>query len=367
MENNRIRVIVLAVCAFSVRAMAQERSQQGEAAPHVSAWQSGFEEAFAAAQAAEAAQRWEEGVRLYERVQEFIPGEPTTLVSQARCLIHLGRGEAALLCLGRAVEGGWTLEDQLRSDAAFVPLHGSDDFERLFVRMAEIRAEPIVVYVPAALDRTRPAPLIVAFHGRAENPHLFMPSWKQAADTLGAVVVAPRGVRTVGDGLPNVWEKEGATSSREIDVDACRVLLESCLQRARAAAKVDERRMVLAGYSQGGAVALALLCRNPDRFVGAFAQATVYMDGDADLWRAARGRVRDGDGRVVLISGELDRLRPHAELARDHLTGAGWDVRFEVVPGVGHEPPGDNTRRQIEAVRYLLAGERESATQGARE
>jgi hypothetical protein len=51
---------------------------------------------------------------------------------------------------------------------------------------------------------------------------------------------------------------------------------------------------------------------------------------------------------------DLDRLRTHSESATADLLAAGWTARFDTVPGVGHEPPDDNVRRQVGAIRFAL-------------
>lgn len=322
------------------------------AAAQPSVWQVRFEKTWKAALAAEKSQEWEKALRLYSEVQQLLPRESTTLISRARCLSRLRRQDESLKCLQQAVESGWTQDTVLREDPAFDQLRKKGAFRKLIKRMNEIKQERILLYVPPTVDPTKPAPLIIAFHGRNENPHYSLPSWKEASDTLAAVVVAPRGMHRRGENLLHVWEDpRTAKNTSDIDLPACAAIAREAITLAERKCRIDPRRIVLAGYSQGGAVALALLGKEPDRYVGAFAQASLRPPRDKKYWESALGGRQK---RVFLIAGELDHLRSHSERASADLRAAGLQVRYEVIPGVGHEPPEDNVRRQVEAIRFVL-------------
>lgn len=325
------------------------------AAPQQSAWQVNFQKTWKAAQAAEEAREWQNALRLYTEVQQLIPREQTTLVSRARCLSKLHRLDEALECLQQAVESGWTQDAVLTEDPAFERLRKKGVFQKLIKRMNKIKQERILLYVPPTVNLTKPAPLIIAFHGRGENPHFFLPSWKEASNRLAAVVVAPRGIHSRGGNTLYVWEDpKTAKNGSEVDLPACTAIAREAILFAKRKCRIDPRRVVLAGYSQGGAVALALLGKEPDRYLGAFAQASLFPPRDKKYWESALcGRQK----RVFLIAGELDTLRSHSDRACADLRAAGWQVRYEVLPGVGHEPPEDNAQRQVEAIRYVLGEE----------
>lgn len=317
-------------------------------------WATKMDAAWTAAQSADEAKDWKRAAGYYREVLLLIPHESTSKVALARCLAQLGETDEPLRLLETAVENGWNQTQALREEPAFEGMRRDPRYQRLYERIAEIEKENIVVYLPPGLDKAQPAPLIVAFHGRNENPHAFVPTWRDAANSLGAVIVAPRGVHRVSDNLLNVWESPEATRDRDtsrIDLAACRRLADEAIRLARKKAAINERRIVLTGYSQGGVVALRLLCDSPKQFAGAFAQATVYKPLGEEAWRAAR---IERAGRVYLLSGELDTLRPRSEDAYKELKAAGWSVELEIVSGCGHEPPEDNSRRQIEAIRFIL-------------
>lgn len=317
-------------------------------------WAKKFDAAWKAAESAEKAKDWKRAAGFYREVTLLIPHESTTKVALARCVARQGEKDEPLRLLEDAVELGWNQPKTLRDEPAFERLRVDPRYHQLYDRIAEIEKESIVVYLPPKLDKAKPVPLIVAFHGRSENPHAFLPTWKEAANSLGAVVVAPRGMHRISDNLLNVWEGPDATRDRDtarIDFSGCKKLTEKAIRLAKEKASIDDRKIILAGYSQGGVVALRLLCDAPKQYAGAFAQATVYKPLGVEAWRVARsGR----SGRVYLLAGELDSLRPRAEQAYEELKSAGWSVQLEIVPGCGHEPPANNSERQIEAIRHIL-------------
>lgn len=139
-------------------------------------WQQRFQSAQSAAQAAEERQDWPDALRRYEEVLKLIPGEITTLASLAKCHLYLNEPDKALDRLAEAVEHGWNQKKALDSDAVFECLRGREWYKRLLGRIDEIEKENIVVHVPPGLDRSMPAPLLLAFHGRGENPHIFLPT-----------------------------------------------------------------------------------------------------------------------------------------------------------------------------------------------
>lgn len=338
----------------------------GQAGEKQSPWQARFNQAYQEAQTAESAGQWQQAAEAYREVQRLAPHEITTLVALARCYGRLGKNDEAFGCLSEAVEHGWNQTEQLQTEEAFAALRTRDDFAKLIRRIAEIESENLVVYLPPRLA-SGPAPLLIAFHGRGENPHYFLSTWKEAADQLGAVLVLPRGVRREANNLLNLWEQRGA---KTVDLAACAKLAEQAIEQARKRHAIDPERIVLSGYSQGGAVALGLLAMNPERYAGAFVQATTYS-GPESGWARKPSDNRGGPGvgghRVYLIAGELDKLRPQTESAATDLKAAGWDIRLDIVENVGHEPPIDNSRRQAEAVRFILRQDRnsgEAAPQG---
>lgn len=324
------------------------------AAAQKSDWAIKFENLWSKAQEADGAERWAEAVRYYTEVRSILPFEAMSCYRSAVCYAHLGRKDEAFASLTDAVRFGWDDKAGIVAEEAFQSLHAHPRYRKLLDQADAVRDEPILVYVPDTIDCTKPAPLIVALHGRGENPHAHLPFWKDAADRLGAVVTVPRGVRKGHISLLNTWDKPDIANTRDtsdIDGEASKKIVDEAIALAAEKCHIDERRIVLAGYSQGGAVALRLLVDDPHRYAGAFTMATLYKSPGVDAWRKANETRKI---RVRLLTGELDRLKRHSEKANRELTEAGVEVSLISMPSVGHEPPADWVDRQVNGVRLIL-------------
>jgi predicted esterase len=317
-----------------------------------SEWQRKYWTTVPKAEQADEAGNWAEAARLHAEIINLLPHGPVSHYGLARALAHLERDDEALEELRQSIELGWADIEGLRSEPAFERIRGRSGFESVLDRGKEIADEPVAVYVPPGLDKKTLAPLVITFHGLGENPHSHIRSWKQAADRLGAVVAAPRGVGRIDHGAVHSfrWTTPGGDQDRK-DFLQCKGLLQQCLDLAGQRADIDVDRIVLAGYSQGGSVALALLADAPDRFRGAVVEATSWSPRILETWnRPPSGR----QARVYLIVHEFDRTRPQGEEAYHALKDAGIDARLEVVRGADHEIPLHNDARQTEAVRFVL-------------
>lgn len=96
-------------------------------------------------------------------------------------------------------------------------------------------------YVPASLDRTHPAPMIVFLHGAGSGPSAYRSVLEDGADELGVVLLLPKSVAFEG------W---GTSGDRESIAEAVRSMRGSLL--------IDSRRTAIAGHSSGGAYAIII-------------------------------------------------------------------------------------------------------------
>jgi dienelactone hydrolase len=91
-------------------------------------------------------------------------------------------------------------------------------------------------YVPATLDATKPAPLVLFFHGSNGTPEDYKAFVATAAEKAGCVVALPKSFSNAGWGVGNDEQTTAET-----------------LRLVRAELPVDDRRVALAGHSAGGA------------------------------------------------------------------------------------------------------------------
>ena len=107
------------------------------------------------------------------------------------------------------------------------------------------------------------------------------------------------------------------------------------LVRHEEARGVPRSRVALAGFSQGGVIALNLALRSESRFAGVMALSTYVHDPEnlADLISFA-----SIDTPIFMAHGQMDPMIPitRAITSRETLTGLGYDVEWNEY-GMGHE------------------------------
>ena len=128
------------------------------------------------------------------------------------------------------------------------------------------------VYVPAKLGE--PAPVLVVLHGYFQDAaRMEATTGKgiyQLADVAGALVVYPNGVGTHWNAAPATEQPSEGSDKRNVDdVGFLRTLVASIGQGY----SVDPERVFVAGFSNGGQMALRLACEAPDVYRGIVAVA----------------------------------------------------------------------------------------------
>jgi hypothetical protein len=184
------------------------------------------------------------------------------------------------------------------------------------------------LYVPASLDRSRPAPLVLFFHGAGSSPRPYRDLVSGAAERAGTVVALPR-----SSGLG--WGS--ATDGRTVA---------ETLRRVRQELAVDERRIGLAGHSAGGAFAYLLAYADP-AFSAVFTLAAPFqpVNGVSDPSYKPPVRMYYGTADPNYAS-SYPRLRAQWERL-----GVAWEE--DIRPGYGH---GDWPEAAMEAGFLFLAG-----------
>jgi polyhydroxybutyrate depolymerase len=120
-----------------------------------------------------------------------------------------------------------------------------------------------LVHVPANLDRTKPAPLVLNYHGLTSNPaaQVAFSDLNRVADKEGFLVAYPEGINASFNG--EVCCSQFASQPHQAD-DAgfARALVADLSKRAC----VDRRRVYSTGMSNGGYMSEYNACKNADLF-----------------------------------------------------------------------------------------------------
>lgn len=339
-------LIVMALVAVTPEAAGQQSEASTKFARH-----------WAEAEKAAADRDFKAAAAGYAAAAEFIPHEPSVRYRLGCCLARLGETDHALTALDAAIGCGWADVDALEKDEDWKPVRANARFGELLKAAAACRDETVVVYAGEKVGRDRPAPVLVVLHGLGAGPRSEVPYWKPVADKLGMVLVAPRSPTRVGPVLSG-WQRAGATDSTAADfydLEEAAERVDAAVDEAARRSKVDRESVVLAGFSQGGGVALRLVADRPDRFRGAVAVNSLCQPLDKASWQKAAG----GHGvRVCVICGEYDKLLGRSKSAAEVLKAAKVPSRFDTVEKCGHEYPPDAADRLRAAARFVLTGER---------
>lgn len=195
-----------------------------------------------------------------------------------------------------------------------------------------------VLVVPPGHDAKKPSALLVGVHPWNGTPWTYA-AYRELIDEAAAkdvVLVMPSGL---GNSL--------YVADAEDEVMRA-------IEAAKAAVAIDPQRISIWGASMGGAGATTIAFHRPDRF--AFV-ASYFGDAKYDLGTYVRTILGGEEGAhrvnaldvvenarhlpVHLIHGEDDKTSPVAQsvMLYEAMKQRGFDVRFDRVPGMGHEGP----------------------------
>lgn len=180
---------------------------------------------------------------------------------------------------------------------------------------------------------------VVWLHGLGADGHDFEPIVPHlGVDDLGIRFVFPHAPRrgvTINMGLlmPAWYDIRDLGFRRDYDERGVR---ESCEQIAALIAREVSRgvptgRIVLAGFSQGGAIALHLGLRHPEALAGIVGLSTYLVDPEGADTEASEANRQTP---ILLAHGTHDPMVPFAagEAGRDRLVDLGRDVRWHEYP-----------------------------------
>jgi pimeloyl-ACP methyl ester carboxylesterase len=206
--------------------------------------------------------------------------------------------------------------------------------------------QPFGLEIPESLDLSKPVPLLVWLHGRGDKTtdlH-FLNQCRKKSQSFGgfykdqneAIVLHPFGRQCVG------WKHAG-----EIDVF-------EAIAAVMADYPVDPDRIILAGFSMGGAGAWHLGAHYRDRFCGVhagagFAETKEYNkltpdryppDYEQTLWQVydvPNYLENFLNGPLLAYSGAKDKQKATADLMERELAKVGHSLRHVVAPETEHK------------------------------
>ncbi len=123
------------------------------------------------------------------------------------------------------------------------------------------------LYVPESYGEATPTSLVIALHGAGGSglDMVLGSRFNEQADESGTIMVYPNGIRQGWDYLDRSQLHPAERDSFVDDLGFIPALIEAI----QADYNIDAERIFVAGYSNGGMMALRLACEMPDVFAGA--------------------------------------------------------------------------------------------------
>lgn len=289
------------------------------------------------------ATRYEEALRLAREARRDHPGRAARADYWIACLqCLLERPDEALATLEATLAAGaWVSPERLRSDSDLAPIRDRPAFARIVAECERRRdlerpgVRPLL-RVAAPEARSAAPPLLLGLHMAGSDAHEILTHWREGAGP-GTLLAAAQGTVLTAPGAFSWGETAEADIAAHLD--------ELTLDHA-----FDPHRLVLAGASQGAAVAVSLAASGRPRPSRGF----VAVVGAPEPGGMGRLREDIADLRGVFITGEADFARDRVARAHHALRDRGADVRLEVVPGLAHSYPADFDARLRAALAFIL-------------
>ena len=190
------------------------------------------------------------------------------------------------------------------------------------------------------IDARDAAGTVIWLHGLGADGHDFEPVAAMLDLTNAVRFVfphAPKRAVAINGGMEmRAWydidPRAPLAGTEDIRASAAQV---AELVQAEEARGMARSRIVLAGFSQGGVIALHLGLRSPERFAGIMALSTYVHDHEHIGEEVSFASI---DVPILMAHGQMDPMVPiaRAVTSRESLTNLGYDVDWRVY-GMGHQ------------------------------
>lgn len=300
--------------------------------------------------------KYEQALVIGNSILKQRPDDAKTMYRLACVHALMRQPDQAMDWIDSAIKHNFVNVDLLERDINFESLRTLPRFRKILqdlrIKTGLAKAEQVwKIHLPAGYDAARSWPLILSLHGFGANADLAIESWKEAADQLGCIIVAPEGPVVVDKGAFQ-WIGGGEATIK---------VIKDSLDDVRRKYKVDTARQVVVGFSQGAWMAYQVLGAQKADWCGMVAIVGRYEE----RWKELFPRGSLVGKRVVLMAGEKDYWKQRMEMAVEVLRQAGAEVDYKVFPGMGHSFPPDVVNEEVRALKYLLEARSTAATQPA--
>ena len=290
-----------------------------------------------------------EAIRWGLELETLQPGQPIHQYNLACVYALVGNETTAIAWLRRTAGNGFRQTTTIENDPDLKTLWDDPLWPEIvaavrtnaetydqFVQQAFSRSPPAIT-LPPDHDPEMAAPLIIALHGYGGTPGGYPALWRPAAGKIGAILATPQGLQRFGGGY--FWG----------DIEEAETLVELTIEYAKRSHLIDDRRIVLTGFSQGGFMAMAIGARHPGVFAGVIPMAGGYIPAIDTPTSAPHGKPR-----FFFMVGSQDEAKPQCRKAAEDFEVAGYTVKLRIYPGVGHTFPRFTNRELGKALKFVF-------------
>src|SRR3989442_6220514 len=275
---------------------------------------------------------------------------------------RLGESEEALQTLEKASKDGiWWPDQALLMEPDLELLQSRPEFKAIvgesqrLKQRALLRAKPgVMVLTPRNFSPEERHPLIIALTQRVGHPGEFAEYWNGARNQ-GFLLAVPHSSQPISS-EEYCWDDPERS---EHDV-------EWAYKQVRDKYNIDTAKVIVAGFSQGAALAVYLTLNRTFPCRGFIAAAVSDWVAPEDKPASQRERpseafasfIRAKDVRGlkgVVIMGEKDAFLPKIKMLLEGLVERGFKGKMDVVQDLGHEFPTDFENRLESATNFLLS------------
>lgn len=301
----------------------------------------------------------ERAIMLFEKWLEADPSSDLDWYNYSCALSLHGDTMKVLEALSNAVKAGYRDSSWAANDTDLTILRGLPDFKNLLTDMSSRKRQEThtlgqwrylpqkrqgryLLRLPAAVSENTDMlfPSVMLLHGRGSNAERYV-SIAEKLNLPDVIFILPEAPFACDDRehgfefWPRVfWNKHNMNSiSRQCSLNA--IWLKEIVRDAAFAAPIDTNRVIVTGFSQGGASSFMAVLEYPDTFIGAAPLGGWLFEEYADSARFAS--LAANDVSLFIGHGENDESveLKHAEEARRFAEIAGVKVVYKTYP-VGH-------------------------------
>ncbi len=337
---------------FGAIVLAALLTNAAVAGPEDSAKQNDLSQKF---DAAYKAGEFEDAIKIGLKLCETSPKDYMFPFNLARVYALQGDKDNALKWFQKAADNGFPEIKLAKTEPDLAILWTNETFKKILDDIRKNRLaswkeftealakNPPLEVVPSSYDPKKSAPLLIVMHGEGRTAEECAKHWKAPAEHLGAIMYLPRATRPAKGGGVG-W---GNTIERSHEADYA---IEQALEAAIRKYNIDDKRIAVAGFSEGGVAALVSAYRHMMKIRGAVAVAPAY---DKTLIKTASGLRSPAPSFALLVSEEDSRADEVREIEAD-FTEAGLAVHLDIYGGVKRDYPGNSDQRLARAVRFVL-------------